>query len=153
MTPSTILPAMMIAAACSTTLLLAGCGSSSHEPREVQANNPTVTYRYHGDQELLAANQNANAFCSQYKAVPRTQRFTDTSEGHAVVFECVPTATVSTVEFAPDTPYAYRTDQELLDRSSGAERYCRAHGGTDAVSSITANPDGTRTVTYKCVLR
>ena len=146
---ATILPKAIIAAA---PLLLSACGSSYHEPKAVAASNPTVTYHYRGDKELLQANQNAMTYCSQYKSIPHTVRISDSSEGRTVLFECVPSAGVAETSFNPDAPYSYRTDEELLDNSRNAARYCRAHGGGNATSSITENPDGTRTVTYRCVM-
>jgi putative hemolysin len=141
-----ILPAMATAA----TLMLAGCGSPRHEPREVAAANPTVTYKYHGDQELLQANEKAETYCSQYKSVPRTVRIERGDDGRAAVFECVPTGSMTTVEtFNPNTPYTYHTDEELLDTSRSAQRYCTAHGGR-AVETVTTAPDGSRSVTYSC---
>ena len=141
-----ILPVAVTAA----TLMLAGCGSSRHEPQAVAASNPTVTYKYHGDQELLQANQNAVTYCNQYKAVPRTVRIDRGDEGRVAVFECVPAATITTVQtINPNTPYPYRTDEELLDTSRSAQRYCTAHGG-EAVETVTTAPDGTRNVTYSC---
>lgn len=142
----TILPAL----ATAITLMLAGCVEARHEPREVAATNPTVTYRYRGDHELLQANEKAEAFCAQYKAVPRTARVERDDETRTVVFDCVPTGSVTTVEtYNPNTPYAYRSDEELLNTSRGAQRYCRAHGG-QATETITTAPDGTRSVTYGC---
>ena len=152
MSPTTFLPKAIIAASCALPLLLTACGSSSHQPTQVQASNPTVTYNYRGDQELLQANQNAATFCSQYKALPRTVRIGDSPEGRAVVFECVPSNTFAETTFVPNTPYAYRTDEELIDNSRNAARYCRAQGGENVVSSITTNPDGTRTATYRCAM-
>ena len=149
---STMLPKAIIAASCALPLVLTACGSTSHQPQAVAASNPTITYTYRGDKELLQANQNAVTYCSQYKALPHTVRISDSSDGRSVVFECVPTNTVADTQFVPNTPYAYHTDEELIDNSRNAARYCRAHGGENAVSSITNNPDGTRTVTYQCVM-
>jgi hypothetical protein len=69
--------------------LLTSCVARPTAPVQIQASNPTVTYQYHNDQELLQANQSAAAYCSQYQAVPQTARFADSPDGRAVVFECV----------------------------------------------------------------
>ncbi len=80
--------------------------------------------------------------------MPRTVRLDRGDEGRVAVFECVPSASVTTVStISPNTPYAYRTDEELLDTSRGAQRYCTSHGG-EAVETVTTAPDGTRSVTY-----
>ena len=142
--------AYILPVAVTTALMLSSCGSSRHEPQTVSASNPTVTYKYHGDQELLQANQNAVTYCNQYKAVPRTVRIDRGDEGRVAVFECVPAASVTTVQtVTPNTPYAYRSDEELLDTSRGAQRYCTSHGG-EAVETVTTAADGTRSVTYSC---
>ena len=151
MKSTTVLPKAIIAASCALPLLLAAC-DSRREPEAIAANNPSVTYQYRGDKELLEANQKAMAYCSQYKALPRTKHIGREDDGHTVVFECVPTNSVAETQFNPNTPYPYRSDEELLDNSRSAARYCRAHGGENAVSSITTAPDGTRTVTYQCVM-
>ena len=141
-----ILPAVATAA----TLMLAGCGSSRHEPEAVAAASPTITYKYHGEQELLQANQNAQSYCLQYKSVPRTVRIDRGSDPHMVVFECVPTTSVSTAQsFNPNTSYTYRSDEELLDNSRNAQAYCMAHGG-QSVQTVTTAPDGSRSVSYSC---
>ncbi len=143
-----ILPVMATAA----TLMLAGCGSSRHEPEAVASANPTITYKYHGEQELLQANDKAYSYCSQYKAVPRTVRIERDTDPHVVVFECLPNGggPVTTVQtFTPNTPYTYRSDEELLDTSRNARAYCVAHGG-QPTETITNNPDGTRSIAYSC---
>jgi len=137
-------------AATAATLMLAGCGSPPHEPQTVAASNPTVTYKYHGDQELLQANQNAVTYCNQYKSVPRTLRIERGDDGRVAVFECVPATSITTVQtVTPNTPYPYRSDEELLDTSRSAQRYCTSHGG-EAVETVTTGPDGSRSVTYSC---
>jgi len=140
----------ILSAAVSSALMLSGCGSHRHEPQAVSASNPTVTYRYHGDQELLQANQNAVGFCNQYQAMPRTVRIERGDERRLVMFECVPAASMTSVQtITPNTPYPYRSDEELLDTSRGAQRYCTSHGG-EAIETVTTAPDGSRSVTYSC---
>ena len=134
--------------------LLAGCGGGSSEPKVVRQNNPTVTYQYHSDRELIQANQNAAAYCAQYHAVPTTSRFTDTSEGRGVVFECVPSAeirpTTTARVYVPETPYSYRSDQDLMDAARDADLYCRDHGHRGATSTVSISPDGTKSTSFRC---
>jgi hypothetical protein len=136
---------------------LAACAelpSSSQQP--VQSSNPSVTYNYRTDQELLQANQNATAFCSQYQTAPRTTNIRNNSDGSkAVVFECVRTALPAPPP-PPATPsqsYTYRTDQELVQASQTAGAYCQRYGSQPMTSSMVSNPDGSRTVTFQCGLR
>ena len=70
-------------------LAAAGCAPRYSAPVQLQASNPTVTYQYRNDAELLQANQNAAAFCGQYQSTPRTAHIDEAPGGRVVVFECV----------------------------------------------------------------
>src|SRR5262245_24501957 len=112
---------------------LASCGSMTSAPQQVQASNPTVTYNYRTDQELVQANQRAATFCGQYQTAPRTLSITNNPDGsRAVVFECVRTAGLPPAPPVPPAPpgqrYTYRTDQELIQASETAGAYCRTYG-------------------------
>jgi hypothetical protein len=129
---------------------------SSQQP--VQASNPSVTYNYRTDEELLQANRNAATYCNQYQTVPRTGNITNNSDGSkAVVFECVrtglPVAAAPLPPSPPSLSYTYRTDQELVQASQTAGAYCARNGSQPMTSLMAANPDGTRTVTFQCGLR
>jgi len=134
-------------------LLLASCVAPYAPPSQVQASNPTVTYKYRSDRELLQVNQNAANFCSQYQSVPRTANFTGDPDGSKVVnFECVPQAppTASVQQFTPNPAYSYRTDQELLDASRNAQSYCLSNGSQQVISNTTTSANGTKTFTFRC---
>ncbi|TXH33568.1 MAG: hypothetical protein E6Q98_21675 [Rhodospirillaceae bacterium] len=148
-------PAMM------APLLLVGCSSPSSPPRQVSAENPSVTYKYRGDDELLAANQKAVTFCNQYRSVPHTQDIRDSSNGEkTVTFDCMAAPATSTTMTAvpsttlpatnPNLTYTYRTDQELLNASRNAEIYCGNQGARQTTATIVTNTDGTRTVNFQC---
>jgi hypothetical protein len=139
------------------TVVVASC-APSHSLQQVRATNPSVTYEYRGDQELLQAQQNAVTFCSQYQSAPRPARFTsgESDGSNHVVFECdpsLPAAAPPQQALGSDLTYSYRTDQELLDASRSAQTYCMNNGSQQAVSSIATNPDGSRTVTFQCTPR
>ena len=125
---------------------------SSQQP--VQASNPSVTYNYRTDEELLQANRNATVYCNQYQTVPRTGNITSNSDGSkAVVFECVRTTLPAPPPTTPSQSYTYRTDQELVQASQTAGAYCLKNGSQPMTSSMVTNPDGSRTVTFQCGLR
>ena len=128
---------------------------SSQQP--VQASNPSVTYNYRTDEELLQANRNATVYCNQYQTVPRTGNIMSNSDGSkAVVFECVRTALPAPPPSPPSPPslsYTYRTDQELVQASQTAGAHCARYGSQPMTSLMATNPDGTRTVTFQCGLR
>jgi len=136
---------------------LAACAGSPG-PRQVRAENPSITYTYRTDQDLVQASQNAANYCAQYQSVQRTSRITNNPDGtNTVIFDCVkmtttvaaPVPTPVPVPATPGMTYTYRTDQELLDASRNAEAYCMRYG-TPMTSSIMTNPNGTKTVTFQC---
>jgi exopolysaccharide biosynthesis predicted pyruvyltransferase EpsI len=136
---------------------VASCSQLPSSQQPVQSSNPSVTYNYRTDQELLQANQNATTYCSQYQTAPRTATITNNPDGSkAVVFECVRTTLPAPPPTTPTTPsqsYTYRTDQELVQASQTAGAYCLKYGSQPMTSSIVTNPNGTKTVTFQCGLR
>jgi hypothetical protein len=133
---------------------VASCGPLPTSQQPVQASNPSVTYNYRTDQELLQANQNATTYCGQYQTTPRTVNITNNPDGSkAVVFECVRTTLPAPPPTPPSLSYAYRTDQELVQVSQTASAYCQKYGSQPMTSSVVTNPDGSRTVTFQCGLR
>jgi exopolysaccharide biosynthesis predicted pyruvyltransferase EpsI len=136
--------------------VLASCAELPSSQQPVQSSNPSVTYNYRTDQELLQANQNATAYCSQYQTSPRTANITNNSDGSkAVVFECVRTAFLAPAPApaSPNLTYTYRTDQELVQASQTASAYCQKYGTQPMSSTMVTNPNGSRTVTFQCGLR
>jgi len=133
-------------------LIVASCTPLYSSPEQVQAKNPSVTYKYNTDQELVQANQNAAAYCNRYQSVPRTANFANDPDGsRVVVFECVQTsAAVPMQQYNPNLAYNYRTDQELLDASRNAQAYCMNNGSQQVISNMGTNVNGTKTVTFQC---
>jgi hypothetical protein len=133
---------------------VASCGPLPSSQQPVQASNPSVTYNYRTDEELLQANRNATTYCSQYQTSPRTANITSNPDGSkAVVFECVRTTLPAPPPAPPSLSYTYRTDQELVEASQTAGAHCQKYGSQPMTSSIATNPNGTRTVTFQCGLR
>ena len=144
------------AAAVLAAFMMASCAPQYSTPQQVQASNPTVTYKYRSDQELSQANQSAATFCSRYQSVARTANFgTDPDGSRTVLFECVQTA--QSAAAAPpmnsNLTRTYRTDQELVDASRIAQSYCMNSGSQPVISDIVTNPNGTKTVTFQCSQR
>lgn len=83
------------AAALLAAMTMTACAPRYSAPVQVQASNPTVTYQYRNDNELLQANQQAAGFCSQYQLQPRTLRFGEGQDSKIVVFECIQGAPVA----------------------------------------------------------
>jgi hypothetical protein len=138
-------------AAVFVVVLAASCASLQSSPKQVEASNPTVSYKYRNDDELVQTNQLAATFCDRYQSIPHTVRFTKDAGGdNVVVFECVSTSRSAMSNFNPNLTYTYRTDQELLDGSQNARTYCMNNGSPQVVSKIVRNSNGTRTVTFQC---
>ena len=89
---------------------LAACATFPSSQQPVQSSNPSVTYNYRTDQELLQANQNATTYCSPYQTVPRTVSITNNADGSkAVHFECVRT-TLPAPAADPSQPELHLSD-------------------------------------------
>lgn len=146
-----------LAALARMSLVLAALSAASCAPQQsslqqMQASNPSVTYKYRTDDELVQANQNAAAFCSRYQSAARTASFANDPDGSkVVVFECVQQAqAVTQPSFNPNLTYTYTTDQQLLDASRNARAYCMNNGSQQVFSTIVNNTNGTKTVTFRC---
>lgn len=132
-------------------------------PVQTQASNPTVTYTYRSDQDLIQANRAAATHCARYSAVPQTMRFFGEPSGErSVVFDCVPAAPVVAVAPVAVAPVAvpatalsftYTQDQELLQGTRSAQLQCANAGMQQAMTGIVTNVNGTKTATFQCVPR
>ncbi len=136
-------------------LMIASCASTRSSPEQVAASNPTVTYEYRNDDELIQANQRAITFCNQYQALPRAQSFDNSEEHHMhrVIFECVGASSFASApprQSSSDLTYNFRTDQELLDVSRDAQVYCLNSGAPEMDSNIVIHSNGSKTVTFRC---
>jgi hypothetical protein len=130
---------------------VASCSQLPSSQQPVQSSNPSVTYNYQTDQELLKANQNATTYCGQYQTAPRTAGLTNNPDGSkTVVFECVRTALSASAPINPNLSYTYRTDQELVQASQTANSYCLKYGSQPITSNMVTNSDGTKSVTSQC---
>jgi type II secretory pathway pseudopilin PulG len=153
---SRFLPKSAWATGLLAALLMTACVPQNVAPQQVQARNPSVTYKYRGDEELLQANQKAMNYCGQYQSTARTASIDDSGDGQKiVVFQCVAMgpAVALAPAYNPNLAYNYNTDQGLLDASRNAETYCVNNGSQRSVSTIVTNANGTRTVTFQCVVR
>ena len=140
-----------IGAATALAAILAASCESYHSPRQIEASNPTVTYKYHNDDELIQTNELASGFCNRYQSVPRSMSLSRDGDDNVVTYECVSTARSTGYYSAnPNMTYTYRTDQELLNESQNAQAYCLNNGSSRVVSRIVRNDNGTRTVTFEC---
>jgi hypothetical protein len=137
-------------------LLVAACAPQHAAPKQTQSTSPSVTYTYRGDEELVQANEKAMAYCSQYRSTARTARIDTSSDGSkTVVFDCVALApSVATTQvYNPDYPYVYHTDEDLLGVAQSADRYCSSNGSQRALTTISTDSTGARTITFRCVPR
>ena len=144
--------AIIGATAMAAAVMTASCASMSPAPRQVAASNPTVTYEYRNDDELIQANQRAISFCEPYQTLPQAQHFSENSDHQKIViFECVSSAQTATIsQPGSQLRYDYRSDQELLVDSRNAQLQCRNNGMPVMSSNIVVNSDGSRSVTFLC---
>lgn len=145
-------------AAIAATALLSACvAPPSQPPAQVSSDVPSVTYEYRGDDQLLAANQRAVDYCSQYKSMPGDATVRQQADGKTKVrFECnkpLPNIAAAVPPAIPPLTNRYATDQELLIASQNAQNYCYEQGSTLATSTVTNNSDGTHTATFQCAPR
>jgi hypothetical protein len=124
---------------------------SNTSPQLVESTQPSITYTYSSDTELIEANSNAIAYCSQYTATPVNQgMITENPDGtKTVTFQCVKAAMVSPPP-PPRMSYRYSSDTELFQALHSADLYCQ-RSGQKASTSIVANQDGTKALTFQCV--
>lgn len=143
-----------VALVLGSALFVTACAQQSSPPQQVRTENPSVTYTYLGDQELISANQKATLYCTQFQAVPSTKMISETADGKKqVVFDCVPStpALQPSASYMPGTSHTVRTDQELLSAQRNADLYCLNQGNQRAVSTVAANADGSKTLSSRCV--
>lgn len=140
-------------------LMLASCATtpSSSAPQQVAASNPTVTYKYRNDDELIQANYRAVQFCNQHQALPqaRSESFSiDENGDKLVVFECLPGTSVTTTtplrQSNSELSYNVWTDQDLLNASRDAQVYCLNNGWPEMNSNIVTHSNNSKTVTFNC---
>jgi hypothetical protein len=133
---------------------VASCVAPPSPPRKVEESKPSVTYKYRGDSELIAATRRAEDYCRGYGALPRTVNITDDPDGSStVVFDCDRTLVAVVPPAAPPKPsvsYTYRSDRELVDATGTAASYCRTYNAPPRMATITSNADGTKTVVFDC---
>ena len=142
---------------CAATMLaglmmISACVAPRSAPQQVQASNPSVTYQYRNDDELIQANQRAATFCDQYQYGPRTVSISNNQDGsRMVVFECVQTSATPVRQYNSDLTYNYRSDQELMDATWNARSSCMNTGSRQVTSSTVVNANGSKTVTFRCM--
>ena len=146
----------------STTIVLAAvlasCAGFRQPVVQTNASKPTVSYVYADDQGLVEAASQAESYCAQYNAWPRSSDIATQSDGRHVTFICDQPRTMisapTTVVVPPAqqvASYPYRDDRGLIEAANQAQRYCMGFNA-DARSTVAVNnADGGRTLTVECV--
>ena len=144
--------ACIMTAAAISVVMMTSCASTRSSPKQVATSNPTVTYQYRNDDDLVQANQRAIKFCEPYQSLPQAKSCSTDTEGRkVVVFECIQSLQASRIDTSDSAlRYNYRTDQQLLDLSRDAQLHCLNLGQPEMTSNIVVNADGSRTVTFQC---
>ncbi|MBE0577005.1 MAG: hypothetical protein IH613_14065 [Desulfuromonadales bacterium] len=73
------------------------------------------------------------------------------------VVACVPASTppepVQVEAEAPEVSYKFYTDEELIEANNRARDYCSQYASAPSMQgTITTNQDGSKTVTFQCIL-
>jgi hypothetical protein len=137
---------------------LASCAGFRQPAVQTNASKPTVSYVYSDDQGLLEATRQAESYCAQYSAWPRSSDIVTQSDGRHVTFFCDQPRTVTS---APTTvvvqpaqqvvSYPYRDDRGLIEAANQAQRYCMGFNANARSTVVVNNADGSRTLTFECV--
>lgn len=129
---------------------LAACVTPQQPATAVAASNPSVSYTYRGDEQLVDASTKASAYCTRFQTTPQAISNTAAADGtRTVVFECVKPGS-ATAAAGTSMTYTYRTDAELLEAARNAENYCATRGPRATSASIVHNGDGSKTATFRC---
>jgi hypothetical protein len=146
--------AIMLAAA------LAACTGFRQPAVQTNASKPTVSYVYSDDQGLVEATRQAESYCAQYSAWPRSSDIVTESDGRHVTFFCDQPRTVmsapATVVVPPAqqvTSYPYRDDRGLIEAANQAQQYCNGFNANARSTVVVNNADGSRTLRFECVGR
>lgn len=139
--------------------MVASCGTTGGRAIPVQETAPSVSYDYTGDEGLIDATFQAEAYCRQFNSWPTTTSMDVASGGGSTVtFVCDQTrATAYTGTQPPPLPanptvsYSYRNDQGLIDATNQAQRHCADFGAHARSYTVTTGADGGRTVVFECV--
>lgn len=131
---------------------LVACAPVHQPPQPVDATAPSVTYSYGTDDELVAANSKARAYCAQYQSVPSLEGpITENEDGtKTATFKCVESAPAAAAPAPVPMTYTYSGDMQLLQAMRSAENYCQA-SGRRTTSNIVTNSSGSKTITFQCV--
>lgn len=135
---------------------LAACAPyGSGPPQQVAAKNPSVSYTYRNDDQLLQARQNANGYCGQYQSSPTSGTTSRNSDGtFTVTFDCIRSGAQTSAIITPppsnNISYTYLSDNEYQQVAQNAESYCMKYGWRTVSSNSITNPNGSRTVTFVC---
>jgi hypothetical protein len=143
----------IIAVALPTIMGATACAPLPSPPVQVSARNPSVTYTYRGDEELIQANQRAAAFCLPYHSIPNATRITNTPDGgKSAIFECLqaPPSVAFQTPYNPNVSFSYQTDQQLLDATRNARIYCLNNGSSGLTTNTNINASGVRTAAFQC---
>lgn len=157
--PSRRMPAAV--AALALVAVIGACAPTTPPPQQTSSTQPKVTYSYTTVQDLLVVSRTAEGYCADYATRPRKSGTVQNPDGTATVeFTCdQPIGTGPFQALAPAPAprpmpqtigYSYRTDQELLDATRGAQSYCQQFGTVARSGPLTRNADGSTSVIFDC---
>jgi hypothetical protein len=149
---------MVRSAAIVFAATLASCAGFRQPAMQTSASKPTVSYVYNDDQGLVEATSQAETYCAQYSAWPRSSDIVTQSDGRHVTFFCDQPRTVMSAPATVVVPpaqqvvsYPYRDDRGLIEAANQAQRYCMGFNANARSTVVVNNADGSRTLRFECV--
>jgi hypothetical protein len=149
---------MVRATAIMLAATLASCAGFRQPAVQTNASKPTVSYVYNDDQGLVEATSQAESYCAQYSAWPRSSDIVTQSDGRHVTFFCDQPRTVTSGPATTVVPsvqqvvsYPYRDDRGLIEAANQAQRYCMGFNANARSTVVVNNADGSRTLRFECV--
>lgn len=149
---------MVRSAAIVLAATLASCAGFRQPAMQTSASKPTVSYVYNDDQGLVEATSQAETYCAQYSAWPRSSDIVTQSDGRHVTFFCDQPRTVMSAPATVVVPpaqqvvsYPYRDDRGLIEAANQAQRYCVGFNANARSTVVVNNADGSRTLRFECV--
>lgn len=149
--------AMRIALAAALAIVVA-CTHSRDGVRQVDEDNPTVTYQYSDSEGLLNASFQAEIHCRQFDAWPHVEEVEEGRGGSGeVTFSCAhdeprESPMGRTLPREPARTYNFHDQQSLIEATMQAQRYC-ARYDAEARAVIGGIDEQRQTAAFECVRR
>ena len=137
-------------------VVVVACAPTRDGARQIDEDEPRVTYQYSDNEDLMDASFQAEAYCRQFNAWPEIE---EVEQGRGtsgeVTFTCNreqqrETPRTHTLPRDPALSYNYHDQQSLIEATMKAQRHC-ARYGAEARSIAGGMDDQRQAVAFECV--